>query len=293
MKKVFVLLFSTLTIWANNALISPEWLSKNLNNKDIRVIEVSNEDNYELGHIEGALHTSIGKWREKHGEYLTIRSIKEIESEISRLGITPQTHVILYASYETPKEFLKATYVYWALEYMGVKNVSVLDGGLKNWITKGYKTTQEKRVVAASNYKATIDKDKVADLAYVKSHISKLPMIDARPADKYLGITPTATVKRDGHIKGAMSYSWNYSINADYTLKSKQKLKSLMTQGYKLDPNKEVLVYCTGGLETSFNYFLLSGVLEFKKVRLYDASMKEWGNREETLMSKYQYEIFK
>ena len=63
----------------------------------------------------------------------------------------------------------------------------------------------------ASEFKVTINPD----------------FIDARPSDKYLGIPPTNTVKRDGHISGAMSYSWNYSVDKDYILKDKNKLESL------------------------------------------------------------------
>ncbi|MGD9719519.1 MAG: sulfurtransferase, partial [Sulfurimonadaceae bacterium] len=123
-------------------------------------------------------------------------------------------------------------------------------------------------------------------------NLYKLPMLDARPSDNYLGITPTNTVRRDGHISGAMSYSWNYSVNKDFMLKEKNKLDTLFAKGYNLDKNKEVLVYCTGGLETSYNYYVLSGVLGYKHVRLYDASMKEWGNRDDTSMTQYRYEVF-
>lgn len=89
-----------------------------------------------------------------------------------------------------------------------------------------------------------------------------------------------------------MSYPWNYSVEDDYRLKDLKKLETLFMEGYKLPKEKEVLVYCTGGLETSFNYYVLSGLLGYKQVRLYDASMKEWGNREDTPMVQYSYEIF-
>lgn len=34
-------------------------------------------------------------------------------------------------------------------------------------------------------------------------------MMDAHPSDMYLDVTPTPTVKRNGHIKGGMSYSYS------------------------------------------------------------------------------------
>jgi thiosulfate/3-mercaptopyruvate sulfurtransferase len=256
-------------------------------------VEVSDGDSYAKEHIPNALHTSIGKWRFDNGTFLSVRPVEEIEKEISSLGIDENSEVVLYAPINEPKDLLKASYIYWALQYHGIKNVALLDGGLKTWKSGKYDITAQVPTIKTTMYKSTIDKNKIADIGYVKSKLGKLPMIDARPSDMYLGVTPTATVKRNGHIKGGMSYSWNYSVDKEYLLKDKKMLESVFKEGYNLDKNKEVLVYCTGGLETSYNYFVLSGVLGYKNVRLYDASMKEWGNREDTPMSQYRYEMFK
>ncbi len=56
------------------------------------------------------------------------------------------------------------------------------------------------------------------------------------------------------------------------------------------DPKKNVITYCTGGLETSMNWYVLHRVLEFSKARLYDASMKEWANDTDTPLTKYRWE---
>ncbi|QOP41205.1 sulfurtransferase [Sulfurimonas marina] len=293
MKQLLITLLCSLSLFASEALVSPQWLHDNLNKEDLRIVEVSDQASFKKQHISGAVPTSINKWRLNNGTFLTIRSIKEIQQEIQNLGITKDTHVVLYASVKTPKDYLKATYIYWAMNYVGLTNISLLDGGENNWSAQGYDLTDKVEKVQKSNFQATVNHSKIADITYVKQHLGKIPMIDARPSDKYLGITPTATVKRNGHIQGAMSYSWNYSVNKDYTLKSQKALDRLFKEGYKLDKNKEVLVYCTGGLETSYNYFLLSGVLGYKQVRLYDASMKQWGNQEDTPMNQYMYEVFK
>lgn len=292
MKKLIVFVLLNLTLFANDAIISPKWLHDNMEKKNLRIVEVSNEDSFKLKHIKNAVLTSIDKWRIPKDTFISIRPANEIEDEIRTLGIDNNTHVVIYAPITTPKDYLKASYLFWAMHYVGLHNVSILDGGLNNWIKQGYELTQKTIEVKKTNFKVTLDPSKIADLDYVKEHLGKLPMIDARPSDKYLGITPTATVERDGHIQGAMSYSWNYSVNEDFTLKSIDQLDALFKDGYKLDKNKEVLVYCTGGLETSYNYFVLSGVLGYKHVRLYDASMKQWGNRKDTPMNKYNYEMF-
>jgi thiosulfate/3-mercaptopyruvate sulfurtransferase len=287
------LFLTVLSLMAIEPLVNSEWLNTHRNDVNLRIVEVSDGGTYQIEHIGNAAHTSIDAWRFDNGTFLSVRSVEEIEKEISRLGIDKNTDVVLYAPINSPKDLLKATYIYWALNYHGVKNVALLDGGLALYKSANFPLSSEALTIKPSAFKAELDKTKIADLNYVKKHLGKLPMIDARPSDMYLGVTPTATVKRNGHIQGGMSYSWNYSVDKDYLLKPKATLESVFKEGYKLDKNKELLVYCTGGLETSFNYFVLSGVLGYKHVRLYDASMKEWGNREDTPMTQYTYEMFK
>lgn len=292
MKTLLLSLLVSVASFAIEPLINTTWLQQHIGDKKLTIVEVSAQQKYASGHIKGALHTTIDKWRVNNGTFISIRSAEEIQKEIQRLGIDPSTEVVLYADIQTPKDFLKASYIFWALNYHGINNVAILDGGKQAWVHEGAPLDNAIPTIAVSNYKVKINPELVADRVYVENHIGKLPMLDARPSDKYLGITPTATVARDGHIKGAMSYSWNYSVESDYTLKDSKKLETLFQEGYKLDKESEVIVYCTGGLETSFNYFVLSGVLGYKHVRLYDASMKEWGNREDTPMVQYTYEVF-
>jgi thiosulfate/3-mercaptopyruvate sulfurtransferase len=292
MKTVFTLMLALGTLFAAEPIVSAQWLHDHLDAKTLRIVEVSDADAYAAGHIPGAVSTAIGKWRVNNGTYLEVRSAAEIEAEVRALGIDADTHVVLYAPVGVPKDFLKTSYLFWALKYYGLKSVSLLDGGQAAWTDAGYALSEAAVTVTPGTFTAKADPSKVADRTYVASRIGKVPMLDARPGDKYLGITPTATVKRDGHIEGAMSYSWNYSVEDDYRLKPADELAALFSEGYGLDKSEEVIVYCTGGLETSFNYFVLSGVLGYEKVRLYDASMKEWGNRDDTPMARYRYETF-
>lgn len=292
MKILAVLLSAAISLLAIEPLVSPAWLNKHRDNPDLRIIEVSDGDAYNSEHIPGAAHTEIGKWRFNNGTFLSVRPVTEIEKEISALGISTQTDVVLYAPINHPKDLLKSSYIYWALHYHGVKNVALLDGGFQAWKNAGLPVNNTEVTLKPTAYKAVLDASKIADRTYVENRLGKLPMIDARPGDKYLGVTPTPTVKRNGHIPGAMSYAWNYSIDGKYMLKPKALLDAVFTEGYELDKSKEALVYCTGGLESSFNYFVLSGVLGYKNIRLYDASMKEWGNRQDTPMTQYRYEIF-
>ena len=52
---------------------------------------------------------------------------------------------------------------------------------------------------------------------------------------------------------------------------------SYATQG--ITPEKTIIAYCNGGLESSHVYFALHNLLGYPRVRVYDGSFTEWAER--------------
>jgi len=138
----------------------------------------------------------------------------------------------------------------------------------------------------SGNFIAKFNPNILVDMEYVKAHLGKTPMIEARPLKYFNGSEQSKGVKRVGHITGAQSSFWLDKFNADETLKSDKELEKIFYTDHKLDKNKEVIAYCTGGLEASMNWYILNNYLKFKDVKIYDASMKQWGNLDDTPMQK-------
>ena len=44
----------------------------------------------------------------------------------------------------------------------------------------------------------------------------------------------------------------------------------------KISKNKEIIVYCKSGLRASYSWFVLSEVLNYENVKIYDGSMTDW-----------------
>ena len=61
---------------------------------------------------------------------------------------------------------------------------------------------------------------------------------------------------------------------------------------YQVKKDDVVVSYCTSGMEASMNWYILYNYFGFKNVKLYDASMREWGNREDTPMERFKWEMF-
>ncbi|MCW8953374.1 MAG: rhodanese-like domain-containing protein, partial [Sulfurimonas sp.] len=140
------------------------------------------------------------------------------------------------------------------------------------------------------NFNAKVNDAMLIDMQNVKKSIGKIKMVDSRPAKYYFGSQKQGSLKHAGHIAQAKSYSWQYSLNKDNTLKSKKVLSETIEKGMQLNKNDDLIIYCTGGLEAAMNYFVFHKVLGFNKAALYDSSMLEWANRDDTPMTKYRWE---
>lgn len=284
MKKL-LFLAAAVAAFAMEPFVSAKWLKEHLDK--VIVLDVSAPKAYAKKHIPGAINAPISLWREHHGNYLLLK--KDLIQTIQKLGLSPNKQIVIYA-HHPGKDKLKTSYVAWALEVYGIKQTALLDGGLKAWKQAKYPLEQKPNTPTPSSYTAKPNSALIANKQMVLSKIGKVRMLDARPAVYYFGAKKQSVLARAGHIPKATSYFWKYSFDDKGFLKLKKFLKEMIITGLGLDPNKEVITYCTGGLETSMNWYILHRVLGFNKARLYDASMKEWANDPDTPMTKFKWE---
>jgi len=282
MKLIALLLFLHSLLFSMPAFITPQELREAMTKEKIILLDTTDAQTFAQGHIPTAQRVSIKDFRHQEGAYQLMNSPQKIEKIAQSLGINNNSRVVLYG-HNKPKELLKASYIAMALITNGLKEVSILDGGYPEWLFHydGF-ISKESRKPKAGHFSAKYNPNTLVDLEYVKKHIGKVPMIEARPLRFYNAEAQSKGVRRLGHIKGATSSAWADKLDNDYCIKPKEELQSI----YKLDPKKEVITYCTGGLEASMNWYILSQHLHFKDVKLYDASMREWGNRDDTPMEK-------
>lgn len=288
-KLIFICAFALCNVWGWDALQSTVQVASKLNDPKAVILDVSEDDMYVLeGHIHGAYHTELKEWRSAY----VLKSPDKLQTHIRSLGINTDSNVILYGHLGAENNLLKITYVYWALKYCGVKNVAIMDGGLEQWRAEKRFVSSDEPTAPEGNFTVKIVPEIMADMAYVKQNLGKIAMLDARPSENYFGMTPSNGVERLGHIPGAASYFWTYSITPELKLKSPDVLKKVFNDGFGFKQNQEILIYCTIGLEATFNYFVLNGMLGYTNVRLYDASMREWGNLKDTPIVQYKWEEF-
>ena len=286
MKFALILVFAFTYLFSWDAFISPHELRELITKKNVVLIDTTDEKTFNKGHIPSALRANISDFRKQVGSYQVMRSPKEIQKVARSLGVNNNSIVVLYG-HNKPKELLKASYIALALIANGLQKVSILNGCYEGWLFD-YEDfiSKAKNDKKEGNFTAKFNPNILVDLQYVKKHIGKVPMIEARPLRYFNAKAQSKGVKRLGHIAKAQSSAWGNKFEHDRTIKSKKELEEIYLGKDHLNPKKEVITYCTGGLEASMNWYILSQYLHFKDVKLYDASMREWGNRDDTPMEK-------
>jgi len=267
------------------ALVSTDWLAANLEDPSIRIVE-SNEDVllYETGHIPGAVHID---WRRDLQDatvrdYISPESFAEMASQN---GITPSTTVVFYGD----KSNWWACYALWAFQLFGHEKVKVLDGGRDKWKAEGKPLTREKTVVSKTEYPVPAKRRDAEIRAFYDDALlhsqRSLPLVDVRSPGEFKGdVThmpeyPQEGVLRGGHVPGAKSVPWKRAANEDSTFKSADELRAIYEGEIGLKPEDDVVAYCRIGERSSHTWFVLKYLLGYEKVRNYDGSWTEWGNR--------------
>ena len=262
-------------------LVTTEWLAQNLDNQQVRIVEVSvNPGLYERGHVPGAVNFS---WHQDLNDRVRrdIVSKEAYEALLSKAGVSQDTTVVLYG--DTNNWF--AAWGAWVFDIYGVKNVKLLDGGRKKWEAENQPLNNRVPEFAATSYKVSkVNTDlraRLSDALAAAEGKSNAKLVDIRSADEYAGkiFAPAGVPElsiRAGHIPGAANVPWGQAVKEDGTFKSAEDLQKLYASA-GVDGSKPIITYCRIGERSSHTWFALSKILGYS-VKNYDGSWTEYGN---------------
>ncbi len=259
-------------------LIDTETLQQSLGRPGVVVLDVRGKAAYEFGgHIPSAVHST---WHEFSDPNAVAKGLLDpdqgrMEQRIRALGISNDSEVVIYSN--PFDNWGDEGRMFWMLEYLGHKKLRILDGGWVKW-------TAEKRPFEHGSVKpkpGSFNASPVASTIIEKEEMKHLvrgphpgtTIVDARSLEEFLG-KEVSGIQRPGHIPTAVHIAWNGFLNANATLKDVDTVAaSLEEKG--LDPAREVICYCTGGVRSAWLYFVLR-VLGYQRVRNYPGSWWEW-----------------
>ena len=267
-----------------DVLVTTDWVAQHLNDPKVRILE-SDEDVllYDLGHIPGAQkidwHTDLNDSLVR--DYV---SKEQFQTLLRRLGIDESTTVVFYGD----KSNWWATYAFWVFQLFGFTNAKVVDGGRAKWEAENRPFSTDVPKYPATQYVAK-ERDDSKIRAFkddtLKHSAAKKPLIDVRSPDEFSGKKthmpeyPQEGVLRGGHVPGAKSMPWKTATNDDATFKPADELAKIYLDQCGVKPGTDTVVYCRIGERSSHTWFVLTYLLGLDKVRNYDGSWTEWGNK--------------
>lgn len=279
----FVFLFALTLLLAlplrAQPLVTADWVAAQATNEAVRIVDVGRTPGEFLtAHIPAAAFTDYKKdgWRvERNGVPEVMNAIPALESLLGRLGVAPDKHVVLAAPGQSAYDMAAATRLYWTLKMLGHDRVSVLDGGLAAYVQRKLPLESgPARAVKAQAYSARPAAGLDALLAEVSE--TRLPLIDSRPSDEFLGINKSDKVQRAGTMPGAMNVPLVWmTVDGKGTFRQPAELKSLFAYA-KVQPDAPMIVFCNTGHTASLVWFVAHELLGNSHARLYDGSLAEW-----------------
>lgn len=282
-------------------IVSTDWLHANSHLENLLIIDIRSPADYGSGHILGSVNEPFvtafdprtgpsSNWiiGSDDGLWLELPDVNDLFGTIGNLGITRDSRVVIVTA-PNPKEppffgLANANRVADTLIYAGVKNVAILDGGYPKWVAEGRPTTKQVPALNSVKYQGEVNRAMFVPIDYVKKHIGKAVIIDARDTNVYFGVTIGPFANKAGHIPSARSLPapWIWDLNSDdgtYVYKDSEMLRAVASGviGQSADPkSQEIIVYCGVGGYASSWWFVLTQVLGYENVKVYDGSAQEW-----------------
>jgi thiosulfate/3-mercaptopyruvate sulfurtransferase len=267
-------------------LITPAELAARSGARDLRVLDIRDGKTadgktlYAAGHIPGAQSAPYSKWRgpkENPGRLPAIDALTEL---LRSLGIDEATRVVVVYAGKDSTDFGAAARVYWTLKAAGVRELTILNGGVKAWSADSRALTTDIPTVARSNFSVTLDPRLIATRDEVAQAVSddKVRLLDARPAAYFLGEARHPAAKTPGTLVGAKNVDndvWFASDSA--ALRPATEIRQIAQQ-QGIETDQPTVSFCNTGHWAATNWFVLSEVLGQRDVKLYPESMVAWSN---------------
>jgi len=243
----------------------------------------NSRERYEQGHLPGALYVDLDELAAHpvdaaQGGRHPLPTVKDFAALLGSLGITPQTHVIVY---DDKAGANPAARFWWMLKAIDHPQIQVLNGGLQAAVDAGFTLTidipappQLTEYPTPVSFKGTITIDEVGVAAQNPDRI----VIDVRETPRYLGQTEPIDLVA-GHIPGAINVPYLNNLDATNRYKSADELKANYQEVFGDIKSENVTVHCGSGV-TACHTLLALEQAGLTGARLYVGSWSEWSRRD-------------
>ena len=253
-------------------LVEARWLSQH---PEVRTVDSrwaaagpKARQKYDQGHLPGAVFVDLDRDLSQPGGpgRHPFPSVEAFARLLGRLGIGPQTHVVVY---DDANNSIAARF-WFMLKVHGHARASLLDGGLKAWAEAGLPLSKdEPRVEPVPPPVLQLDRSRLLDRKQVEER-GGAALLDARAPERYRGEVEPID-KRAGHIPGAL----NAPFAANLTPAQRFRPPAELYQLYHSYPSP--IVSCGSGVTACHDAFAIE-LAGLPPARLYVGSWSDWSS---------------
>jgi len=229
----------------------------------LALIDVRREEDYNQGHITGAVNLPLASLLSGDSPESTVKLFEE-------LGIADDTKVVVYDD----TFGALASRVVWTLQYIGHKNVALLEVTYSQWKDLGFKTSTEKPDIKPAKHSLHLKPSIMATAEYLENAKEKknVVLIDNRERLNYL----------EQHIPGSINIPYRTLATDGKILRTKESMKNLL-KNRGIPEDAEIITYCGSvGTLSGLAYYALKSI-GIPNVKLYVNSFKEWKKLEKPI----------
>lgn len=274
-------------------IINPEELLKLKDAEEIILVDaragINAEENYKNEHLKNARFVDLNrdlatveKDPSKGGRH-PLPSLKKFSEVLSRLGISPSNHIIIY---DDKNGSNAAARFWWMLRSVGHEKVQVLNGGLQAAQKVGYPVNSEIEKFDSTDYPISKWNLALADIEEVETarNSKEYIVIDVRDKNRFDGLTEPLDLIA-GHIPGAVNVPFSENLNEDGFYKSASALAEKYNEIIGNKNTENIIVHCGSGV-TACHTLLAMDYAGIPIPKLYVGSWSEWSGNDREMATK-------
>jgi len=230
-----------------------------INNPRARVIDARSREEYEKGHIPFSLNIPAAEMQSRG----MAPPRGKLASILGRKGITRWNDVVIYDD----DDGHLAAWLFWVLEYYGHDRVSILNGGFREWQSKGFEVTRDIPIIRRPKSIYTFDvaippgrftaepqPHRLASREWVRRNLN-------HPDKLFIHASPGGIP-----IPGTANVEWRANVTGDGSFRSAAELTNIYeaTGATKI---REIVCVSRSGADAAHTYFTLR-LLGYPRVRL-------------------------
>lgn len=248
-------------------LVSTDFVQEHIGHSGYKIIDARNFDDYQKGHIPGALHWSADEWI--GDDCILSYDIPDKESldlMLKDLGVQEGDKLLVYDDLGG----CKATKIWWMLKNHGYENVSIINGGINKWKDEKANLDLPSNALEKSEIEIRREAELMtyaADLLYIKEQRSNQNL-------KFVTCQKMTLDSLTDESMVHLDLNELFSDSVSKELKDVLSLDEYYTS-MGLDRENEIIICCSEYNQGALIQFILQEVLKYPKVRQFSGDSRD------------------